>query len=422
MLAPTFTSSIPAPHRQIGSIRRLIRRWLGFVSVFLLLGLAVSVLVAWACAALIDVLDVPKPNYAELFQGDLYWGVTTWSKAGARLIGSTRIVGRDWSPAQATGAPDAAGGTDSVKAWASASSDGQAEWLTLDYANAVVPKQIDVYESYCPGALSKITVFTEQGKEVEVWSGVDPTPRGSAQGVSHIPVNVNVKTQRLKLYLDSQLVSGWNEVDAVALIDWAGQSQWATEAVASSWYGDGRVIGNPTVPMPVVPTWSGLDRPLAPMSLKIARREDRAIDMRGWPMLAMWCERDETAAASVATASGQTGGMGSYSFTASGRFVRGTGLANSGLIPAVTAGTSSSGALPTELPLRPIWGGLAFNSIFYAMILAGIYWALTVPRRFVREVSRIRSGRCLQCGYELHYDFVHGCPECGWRRGPSDQN
>src|SRR5262249_530533 len=147
---------------------------------------------------------------------------------------------RDWSPSQATGAPDAAGGTDSVAAWASASSDGQMGGVILDYAKEVVPKGIDVYEGYWPGAVRKNTAFTGDGKEVEVWSGVDPTPRNSGQGVSHIPVSADVKTQRIKLYINSPAVPGWNEVDAVGLIDEAGQTQWAVAASASSWYGDGR--------------------------------------------------------------------------------------------------------------------------------------------------------------------------------------
>ena len=31
-------------------------------------------------------------------------------------------------------------------------------------------------------------------------------------------------------------------------------------------------------------------------------------------------------------------------------------------------------------------------------------------------VGRMRRGACIGCGYDLGYDFVRGCPECGWRR------
>jgi hypothetical protein len=41
---------------------------------------------------------------------------------------------------------------------------------------------------------------------------------------------------------------------------------------------------------------------------------------------------------------------------------------------------------------------------------------LTVPRRFLVEVSRLRRGCCVVCGYDVGYDFFAGCPECGWKR------
>jgi hypothetical protein len=52
----------------------------------------------------------------------------------------------------------------------------------------------------------------------------------------------------------------------------------------------------------------------------------------------------------------------------------------------------------------------------YSVVLAGLYYLLVLPKRFMREVSRVRAGRCIACGYDLGYDFVRGCPECGWRR------
>jgi hypothetical protein len=76
--------------------------------------------------------------------------------------------------------------------------------------------------------------------------------------------------------------------------------------------------------------------------------------------------------------------------------------------------TCSTGAVAL---LRPVWPGFLVNSVFFAVVLAALYRALTVPRRFVREVGRLRRGRCVACGYDLGFDFAAGCPECGWRRG-----
>jgi hypothetical protein len=44
-------------------------------------------------------------------------------------------------------------------------------------------------------------------------------------------------TTQIKIYLDSPAVPGWNEIDAVALVDAQGKRHWARRAAASSSYG-----------------------------------------------------------------------------------------------------------------------------------------------------------------------------------------
>ena len=57
-------------------------------------------------------------------------------------------------------------------------------------------------------------------------------------GTSDIPLKVpeNFNTHQIRLFLDSHIVPGWNEVDAVALVDSSGNTQWAIKASASSTY------------------------------------------------------------------------------------------------------------------------------------------------------------------------------------------
>jgi hypothetical protein len=69
---------------------------------------------------------------------------------------------------------------------------------------------------------------------VELWKGADPTAVNSGKGISKIPCKGKFKTCRIKVYLDSPAVAGWNEIDAVGLIDTKGKTQWATSADASS--------------------------------------------------------------------------------------------------------------------------------------------------------------------------------------------
>lgn len=143
---------------------------------------------------------------------------------------------RGWGPEQATGEPDTLMAGDIVTAWASASPDGQKEWLMLEYEDFIQPTAVLVHETFNPGALYRVTAFDANGEEVEVWSGTDPTPATADKGVSEIPVKTDFKTNRIKLYLDSPAVPGWNEIDAVGLRDKAKKVHWAVAADASSTY------------------------------------------------------------------------------------------------------------------------------------------------------------------------------------------
>ena len=145
---------------------------------------------------------------------------------------------RAWGPEQATGAPNTPQAGDIQTAWASATADGQKEWLELSYAQPVRPVGVLVCETYNPGALSAVSVFDADGKETRVWSGADPTSRECEKGVSAIPFQTSFAVARVRLYIDSPKVGGWNEIDAVGLLDEAGKTHWAIAATASSSYAD----------------------------------------------------------------------------------------------------------------------------------------------------------------------------------------
>ena len=146
--------------------------------------------------------------------------------------------GRAWGPEQASGPPNTPGHGDIQTAWASLTEDAQDEWLVLTYETAVVPATVEVHETYNPGALVRVSAFTPAGAEVAVWEGTDPVARGSGRGVAAIPVAAEFATTKVKLYLNSTGVPGWNEIDAVALVDAAGNRQWAQQVEASSTYAE----------------------------------------------------------------------------------------------------------------------------------------------------------------------------------------
>ena len=159
---------------------------------------------------------------------------------------------RSWGPEQVIGEPDVFEAGDNGAAWASATEDGQPEWLLLEYDEPVRIVAVKVYETFNPGALTQVSVFDADGKEIVAWTGKDPTAVGSGKGVSVIPLNGRFSASKIKLYFDSPGVPGWNEIDAVGLIDPLGQTHWATGAEASSTYADPMAIPR-RVEGPVLP-------------------------------------------------------------------------------------------------------------------------------------------------------------------------
>lgn len=65
---------------------------------------------------------------------------------------------------------------------------------------------------------------------------------------------------------------------------------------------------------------------------------------------------------------------------------------------------------PIPIPIRPIWSGLAINTLFYAASV----WVLTAGFSAARRGLRRRSDVCPRCGYS-RAGLASGavCPECG---------
>ncbi len=68
------------------------------------------------------------------------------------------------------------------------------------------------------------------------------------------------------------------------------------------------------------------------------------------------------------------------------------------------------GVKPMRLvPLRPRWGGLAVNAIFYT----AVFWLAVPGPLALRRRLRRRRGACPHCGYDVAHAEHDACPECG---------
>lgn len=97
---------------------------------------------------------------------------------------------------------------------------------------------MQIYETYNPGAVYKVTGFNEPGGEEILWEGKDPTDPKKEMGTSEIKVKGMLFTKRIRVYLKSKEFAGYNEIDAVGIKDVDGKVQWAINAKASSTYAE----------------------------------------------------------------------------------------------------------------------------------------------------------------------------------------
>ena len=306
-------------------------------------------------------------------QGDEIRSATIARGFGVVRVTMSRTLGLNWAPHRTVGPPDTPRMGDIPTAWASLTPDGQPEWLELVYAEPVHAISARVYETHSPGALVRVTAIDPSGRETDAWTGTDPA-KLDASGVyiADVPLSTTQPVSRIRLHLDSVKVPGWNEIDAVALVEPNGKQHWAADASASSTYASNH-LNSPNIGSMSfaqfergLPEWSRG----APRQWQIANQAamNDALEAHGWPMVAGW-----------------------------GRV---------------------SPAMPNQaaLPIRPIWSGLLIDGAIWGSVLAALYASTRSLWRFIREGRWLRRGCCMRCGYDLRFDLAAGCPECGWRR------
>jgi hypothetical protein len=180
----------------------------------------------WSGSKYLEHEDLPSAHWVYVAP---YWYL--WRDVTAKVDETPA-----WAPDQASGAPDTFQAGDLETAWAPQELDAGEEWIVAEWRTPRRPVAILVHETFNPGALIRVTVIGLDGKEIVVWEGKDPA-RGDRDLVV-LPVRVDAPIARLKLTLDTSTVEGWNEIDAIGILDDLGATHWADGAHASSYYGE----------------------------------------------------------------------------------------------------------------------------------------------------------------------------------------
>jgi beta-lactamase regulating signal transducer with metallopeptidase domain len=140
----------------------------------------------------------------------------------------------DWSAEQLTGAPDAQAGADDRRAWASATADGQGEWIEVSYEQPVHAVAVLIFETHNPGAIGSVKVFESEDKWYWALDSRPARPIAKNSQVTTITLSGERPINKVRITIESVSVPGYNQIDAVGLLDPKGQIHWANSATASS--------------------------------------------------------------------------------------------------------------------------------------------------------------------------------------------
>ena len=162
-----------------------------------------------------SVTPTPTPNDAVVAVELRQW---------ASAADGTSQYGTDsWSFAQATGAPDTNSCGDLSSAWASESGTGS-DILALEYDTAVVPSEINIYQTFNPGSIIKVEVANrDTGATFELANSADPPGNTPCPGVFTVDASaIDTPVDGVIIYLDQSIGGNWNEIDAVELVGTTG--------------------------------------------------------------------------------------------------------------------------------------------------------------------------------------------------------
>jgi len=132
-------------------------------------------------------------------------------------VASSQYSDPNWAAKQTTGMPDVSYCGDNTKAWASAGTT-TVEWIELSYDLAVIPTQVNIFETYNPDQVIQVDLKDTAGNYHEIYVG-NAYVQSICPFTLSIPVKeVNYSAVAVKITIDQSRVKNWAEIDAVELV------------------------------------------------------------------------------------------------------------------------------------------------------------------------------------------------------------
>ncbi|MCD8534783.1 MAG: FG-GAP repeat protein [Verrucomicrobia bacterium] len=143
-----------------------------------------------------------------------------WANSVIRFSSEYRPEETTWDSIQALGPPDTyPNHGDIVTAWASATADGQREFLELGFPPTSSTTEIRIYETYNPGAVDLVQVRHAVNQTWHtVWTGTAAAAPAESRIFSVKFATPGFDIDGVRIELDSVKVIGWNEIDAVGVV------------------------------------------------------------------------------------------------------------------------------------------------------------------------------------------------------------
>jgi len=160
-----------------------------------------------------EILPLPTLDMNFMGMELSQWAFSAW--AGSSYGDPS---GNSWTANQAAGKPDTPQCGDYETTWASQDANSL-DWIELYYDVPVIPTKVNIYQTYNPNQVVKVSVKSEDGEEFLVY---DKPPKIEELCPFNLSIPISgIEKRVVAVYVEvdqTVLNMGWNEIDAVELV------------------------------------------------------------------------------------------------------------------------------------------------------------------------------------------------------------